>query len=82
MRFQIIQLKKKIPEILIILLLIIVSLCGVLSLDFDNAHSYVNKFGDEVKLFGSGIYKDDSYFKAAIFIGTDLCVLFFVVPLL
>lgn len=81
MEFQKIQVKKKIPEILIILLLIIVSLCGLLSLDFDNAHSYVNQFGDQVKLFGSGIYKDDSYFKAAIFIGTDLCVLFFGVPL-
>ena len=81
MEFQKIQVKKKIPEILIILLLIIVSLCGLLSLDFDNAHSYINQFGDEVKLFGSGIYKDDSYFKAAIFIGTDLCVLFFGVPL-
>ena len=74
-------MKKNIPEILIILLLIIVSLCGVLSLDFSNAYSYINQYGDEVKLFGSGIYKDDSYFKAPIFIGSDLCVLFFLVPL-
>ena len=74
-------MKKRIPEILIILLLIIVSLCGVLSLDFSNSCSYINQYGDEVKLFGSGIYKDDSYFKAPIFIGTDLCILFFVVPL-
>ena len=74
-------MKKKIPELIIILLLIIVSLCGVLSLDFSNAWSYINQYGDEVKLFGSGIYKDDSYFKAPIFIGSDLCVLFFLVPL-
>ena len=74
-------MKKRIPEIIIILLLIIVSLCGVLSLDFSNAYSYINQYGDEVKLFGSGIYKDDSYFKAPIFIGSDLCVLFFLVPL-
>ena len=74
-------MKKRIPEILIILLLIIVSLCGILSLDFSNSCSYINQYGDEVKLFGSGIYKDDSYFKAPIFIGTDLCILFFVVPL-
>lgn len=73
--------KKRIPEIIIILLLIIISLCGILSLDFSKAYSYINQYGDEVKLFGSGIYKDDSYFKAPIFIGTDLCVLFFVVPL-
>ncbi len=74
-------MKKKIPELIIILLLITVSLCGVLSLDFSNAWSYINQYGDEVKLFGNGIYKDDSYFKAPIFIGTDLCVLFFGVPL-
>ena len=74
-------MKKKFPEIIIILLLITVSLCGVLSLDFSNAWSYINQYGDEVKLFGSGIYKADSYFKAPIFIGSDLCVLFFLVPL-
>ena len=74
-------MKKKIPELIIILLLITVSLCGILSLDFSNAWSYINQYGDEVKLFGSGIYKDDSYFKAPIFIGSDLCVLFFLVPL-
>ena len=74
-------MKNRIPEIIIILLLITVSLCGVLSMDFSNAYSYINQYGDEVKLFGSGIYKADSYFKAPIFIGTDLCVLFFCVPL-
>ncbi|MCR4954466.1 MAG: hypothetical protein K6A43_10375 [Treponema sp.] len=74
-------MKKRLPEIIIILLLIIVALCGILSLDFSNAWSYINQYGDEVKLFGSGIYKDDSYFKAPIFIGSDLCVLFFLVPL-
>ncbi len=74
-------MKKRLPEIIIILLLITVSLCGVLSLDFSNAYSYINQYDDEVKLFGSGIYKDDSYFKAPIFIGSDLCVLFFLVPL-
>ena len=74
-------MKKAIPEIIIILLLITVSLCGVLSMDFSNAYSYINQYGDQVKLFGSGIYKDDSYFKAPIFIGSDLCILFFAVPL-
>ncbi len=74
-------MKKRIPEIIIILLLITVSLCGVLSLDFSKAYLYINQYGEEVKLFGSGIYKADSYFKAPIFIGTDLCVLFFCVPL-
>ena len=53
-------MKKRIPEIIIILLLITVSLCGVLAMDFSNAYSYINQYGDEVKLFGSGIYKADS----------------------
>lgn len=74
-------MKKHIPEIAIITLLITVSLCGIFSLDFTKATSYVNQYEDTVKLFGSGIYKADSYFKAPIFIGTDFAVLLFLVPL-
>jgi len=73
-------MNKYLNEILIIILLITVALCGVFSLDFTNATFYMNQYGDSVKLFGSGIYKADSYFKATIFIGTDIAVLLFVVP--
>lgn len=74
-------MKKHIPEIIIIGLLIIVSLCGILSMDFSKAFTYINQYGETIKIFGSGIYKADSYFKAPIFIGTDFCVLFFGVPI-
>lgn len=74
-------MKKHIFEIAIIVLLITVSLCGIFSLDFSRATTYVNQYGDTIKLFGSGIYKADSYFKAPIFIGTDFAVLGFLVPL-
>jgi len=75
-------MKKHLNEILIIILMITVALCGIFSLDFTKATFYVNQYGDSIKLFGSGIYKADSYFKAAIFIGTDFAVLLFVVPVL
>lgn len=74
-------MKKHLPEIAIIMLLIAVSLCGIFSLDFTKATTYINQYGDTIKLFGSGIYKADSYFKAPIFIGTDFAVLGFIVPL-
>lgn len=75
------KMKKYVPEFLIIALLAVVSICGILSLDFSKSSSYINQYGDMVLIFGSGIYKADSYFKAPIFIGTDLAVLFFLVPL-
>lgn len=50
-------------------------------MDFTKAFSYINQYGDKIKIFGSGIYKADSYFKASIFIGTDFAILFFGVPL-
>ena len=68
-------MKKYLSEICIILLLITVSLCGIFSLDFTKGFSYINQYGDEIKIFGSGIYKADSYFKAPIFIGTGFAVL-------
>ena len=46
-------------------------------MDFTKAFSYINQYGDEIKIFGSGFYKADSYFKASIFIGTDFAVLLF-----
>lgn len=74
-------MKKYLSEICIILLLICISLCGIFSMNFTKAFSYINQYGDEIKIFGSGIYKADSYFKASIFIGTDFAVLLFGVPL-
>jgi hypothetical protein len=42
----------------------------------------VNQYGDTVKIYGDGIYKNDSYFMAYIFKGTDFTVLFLAIPLM
>jgi hypothetical protein len=44
--------------------------------------NFVNQYGDTVKIYGSGIYKNDSYFMASIFKGTDFTILFLAIPLL
>ena len=75
---------KKIFElmnVLTILLVAVVTVTGVLS--FSTSHSYevTNQYGDSVKMWGYGIYKNDSFFKAPLFVGTDLTILLLVVPL-
>lgn len=69
-------------SILIVCLLCITSICGILSLNFNHGYDVINQYGDTVKIYGSGIYASDSYFKAPISIGTDICILFVLVPLL
>lgn len=68
-------------NLLIIFLLLIITIGGLCS--FDTAHSYdiTNQYGNTVKIWGSGIYAYDSYFKASIFIGSDFTILVFIVPL-
>ena len=73
--------KKDILAILTMLCLCITSIMGILSMNFDHAHDFVNQYGHTVKIFGYGIYANDSYFKAPISIGTDFCILFVFVPL-
>ena len=41
-----------------------------------------NVYGDSIRIYGNGIYKNDSFFRAPIFRGTDFTVLFVVCPLL
>jgi hypothetical protein len=74
--------RKDILSIVSILLLIVISGTGVLSIDFSKSFEITNQYGDIVKMYGSGIYAHDSFFKAPILIGTDICVLFGLVPLL
>lgn len=71
----------KILPIITIVLLCIVSVMGVFSIDFTKSYEITNHYGDIVKMYGNGIYANDSYFKAAIFLGTDLCVIFIIVPI-
>jgi len=59
-------MKKKIDllSIVVILLLIVISATGVLSLDFSQSYEITSQYGDTVKMYGSGIYIRDSYFAA------------------
>ena len=67
--------------ILLLLLTLIITICGIFS--FDTSHSYnaINQYGETIKMWGAGIYTHDSYFKAPIFIGSDFTILIFVIPM-
>ena len=62
-------------------LLFIVTLSGVLSWDGSKTYDVVNQYGETVKMWGSGIYAHDSFFKATVQIDSDMCMLFVDVPL-
>ncbi|HAN20062.1 MAG: hypothetical protein A2Y15_05205 [Clostridiales bacterium GWF2_36_10] len=68
-------------SMLTIILLIIVSTAGILSLDFSKSYDVINQYGDTVRIYGYGIYSHDSFFKAPILIGTDYTILIIAVPL-
>lgn len=63
------------------ILLVITSIAGIVSLNFNYAYDFINQYGHSVKLYGYGIYAYDSYFQAPISIGTDMCILIVFVPL-
>ena len=65
---------------LIVVLVVIISAIGVFSSGFEFEKIVVNAYGDEVELFGRGIYTYESLFKAPILIGTDFIFLVFIVP--
>ena len=73
---------KRIIEYLVVIVLIVVSIAGVLSWNTGNSFYTVNQYGEEILMWGSGVYARDSYMKAPIFIGTDICVLVVLVPML
>lgn len=64
------------------ILSIITAATGLFYNTGDLPFEVVNQYGEIVKLYGSGLYAHDSYFKAPIFRGTDLVILLVVVPLL
>lgn len=74
--------KLEILIIVIIFLLIIIASAGLLSFRTDSSYFVKNQYGDDVRIFGTGIYSHDSYFRAPIFIGSDATILFLTVPLL
>ncbi len=64
-----------------IILLMITSIVGILSLDFSHGYNFINQYGHTVKIYGYGVYAFDTFFQAPISIGTDMCILFILVPL-
>jgi hypothetical protein len=68
--------------VFIIFLAIITSGFGLFYKTDGQPFNFVNQYGDTVKIYGNGIYKNDSYFMAPIFKGTDFTVLFLAIPLL
>lgn len=73
--------KNDIWAIVTMICMCVTTICGILSMKFDYAHDFINQYGHTVKIFGYGIYANDSYFKAPISIGTDFCILSVLVPL-
>lgn len=72
-------------HIIVILIIILSAIITSLGLFYNtNGKSYdvLNQYGDQVKIFGDGIYKHDSFFMATIFKGTDFTILFIAIPLL
>jgi len=71
---------RKILFVLVIILLLITSVSGILSWNTASSYWVENQYGDKVLMYGYGIYARDSFFRAPIFIGTDLCILLLVIP--
>ena len=68
-------------NIVTVLLVMVVTITGILSFDPGQSYYAMNQYGESIRIWGSGIYSHDSFFKAPIHIGTDITVLFVVVPL-
>jgi len=69
-------------SIFIIVLVINSSGFGLFYKSGGQPFEFINLYGDTVKIYGDGIYKNDSYFMAYIFKGTDFMALFIVLPLM
>lgn len=68
-------------SIVIILLAIITTSVGLFLVDEGEPFYVENVNGDQVKIFGNGLYAHESYFKAPIDKGADAVILFLVIPL-
>ena len=68
--------------VLIIFLTAITSGLGLFYKTDGQPFDFVNQYGDTVKIYGEGIYKNDSYFFAHTFKGTDFMALFAALPLM
>lgn len=73
--------RKDYLAIVTIVLLVITSVAGILSLNFNHSYEFINQYGHSVQIYGYGIYAFDTYFQAPISIGTDIGILLILVPL-
>jgi len=69
-------------SITIVILVIISSGFGLFYKSDGQPFDFQNQYGNTVKIYGDGIYKNDSFFMANIFKGTDFVALFLALPLL
>ncbi len=70
----------RILSIIIVLLTVVISGVGIFWQNEGEPFSVENIYGEQIKLFGNGLYAHDSYFKAPINKGTDVGTLFLVIP--
>lgn len=68
--------------VIVALLIVVVTLFGLLDNHPGHSYDYINQYGDTVKIYGEGLYRNDSYFKAPVFRGSDFTMLLLAVPLL
>ncbi len=66
---------------IIVILTVIVSGIGLFWMSGVEPFKVSSMYGNEIMLFGKGIYKNDNAFLAPIFRGTDFVILFIAVPL-
>ena len=69
-------------SVFIILLAMATSGLGLFNKTGGQPFDIENQYGDTVKIYGEGIYRNDSYFMAPIHRGTDFTILFLATPLL
>jgi len=74
--------KLYILTVMIIVLGILVSAVGLFFTTGGQPYDIVNQFGDTVKIYGDGLYANDSHFFAPIFRGSDFTILFVAIPFL
>lgn len=72
----------KFLSVLILLLTLTVTIYGICSFNTTQSYSVVNQYGENIQIWGFGMYSHDSYFKAPIFIGSDFTILIVVVPMI
>lgn len=67
--------------VITMVLMLITTVAGILSLNFNYSYEFTNQYGHTVTIYGYGIYAFDTYFQAPVSIGTDYCILFILIPM-